>query len=75
MSNSPKNVPQYTYLRLAYKPVAPARMGVKPLYTTKSDGQGIGLLFCRNIVEKHGGKLSLEARKENGAKAITQLVI
>jgi signal transduction histidine kinase len=48
---------------------------LKPFYTTKADGQGIGLLFCRNIVEKHGEKLSLEARKENGAKAITQLAI
>ncbi|MFT6345224.1 MAG: nitrogen fixation/metabolism regulation signal transduction histidine kinase [Paraglaciecola sp.] len=44
-----------------------------PFYTTKVDGQGIGLFFCRNIVEKHGGKLFLEARKEQGAKAIIQL--
>jgi len=44
-----------------------------PFYTTKVDGQGIGLFFCRNIVEKHGGKLLLKARDEVGAKAIIQL--
>jgi len=44
-----------------------------PFYTTKENGQGIGLFFCRNIIEKHGGKLSLEARKAQGAQAVIQL--
>jgi two-component system nitrogen regulation sensor histidine kinase NtrY len=44
-----------------------------PFYTTKENGQGIGLFFCRNIIEKHGGKLSLEARKIQGAKAVIRL--
>lgn len=30
-----------------------------PLYSTKEQGQGIGLLFCQHIAEQHGGQLQL----------------
>ncbi|WP_448568651.1 sensor histidine kinase [Thalassotalea ganghwensis] len=30
-----------------------------PLYSTKQNGQGIGLSFCRNIIEHHNGTLNL----------------
>ncbi len=30
-----------------------------PLYSTKQNGQGIGLSFCRNIIEHHKGTMSL----------------
>jgi len=37
-----------------------------PFYSTKSNGQGIGLMLCREIIENHGGKLTLESeRSEN----------
>jgi len=49
-----------------------------PFYTTKEKGQGIGLCFCRHIIELHEGYLSLQncADKDvysDGAKAIIQL--
>ena len=31
-----------------------------PLFTTKPQGQGIGLTFCRNIIEQHKGTITLE---------------
>ena len=36
-----------------------------PLYSTKPEGQGIGLNFCRNVVEQHNGVLEA-ANIENG---------
>jgi signal transduction histidine kinase len=33
-----------------------------PFYTTKPGGSGIGLVLSRQIVEAHGGKLTLEDR-------------
>ena len=47
-----------------------------PFYTTKKNGQGIGLGLCQNIIEQHGGRLTLANNtQESGATATIQLPI
>ncbi|WP_416306137.1 sensor histidine kinase [Neptunicella sp. SCSIO 80796] len=44
-----------------------------PLYTTKASGQGIGLSFCKNIVEQQGGKIELSNNSGPGVTASLSL--
>lgn len=39
-----------------------------PFYSTKHDGTGLGLPLCKEIVEAHHGKLTLQARPGGGIK-------
>lgn len=46
------------------------RQALVPFYTTKTEGSGVGLALCNEIVEAHGGHMRLDAR-EGGGTVVT----
>jgi len=47
----------------------------KEKFTTKDTGHGIGLVVCKNIIDKHQGRIAVESTPEGGTSFIIDLPI
>ncbi|MCE9653178.1 MAG: hypothetical protein K8Q89_09050, partial [Nitrosarchaeum sp.] len=47
----------------------------EPLFTTKQEGTGLGLPSCKNIVELHGGQISVKSEQGKGTTFVITLPI
>jgi signal transduction histidine kinase len=45
----------------------------EPLFSTKSFGVGLGVPIAHQIVQQHGGKMSMDSKPGHGAKVLIQL--
>ena len=46
-----------------------------PFFTTKQGGSGIGLSVCRQIMNRHGGSISLDSQVEKGSSFVLRFPI
>jgi PAS domain S-box-containing protein len=44
------------------------RNAFEPFYTTKSHGLGLGMSFASNVIERHGGVVSVESQVSKGTR-------
>jgi signal transduction histidine kinase len=47
----------------------------EPFFTTKPEGTGLGLFLCRQIVENHRGKISIESQEGQGTTIYIHLPV
>ena len=47
----------------------------KPFYTTKPKGVGLGLAYCKRVVEAHGGSITLDSEQGEGTTVIIRLPV
>jgi signal transduction histidine kinase len=62
--NAPTGIPTWRSGCATKGRASPDRESLRPFFTTKPEGSGIGLVLSRQIAEAHGGSLTLENRQD-----------
>jgi len=47
----------------------------KPFFTTKADGNGLGLATARKIIAAHGGSIEVQSEPSRGTKVCVRLPV
>ncbi|MGD8240344.1 MAG: HAMP domain-containing sensor histidine kinase, partial [Armatimonadota bacterium] len=47
----------------------------RPLFTTKARGVGLGLVICKTLVERHGGRIAISSTPGRGTSFIVKLPV
>lgn len=47
----------------------------KPFYTTKPKGFGLGLTYCKRVIEAHGGSINLDSEQGEGTTVVIRLPV
>ena len=57
--------------------IAPEHQGrlFEPFFTTRPSGTGLGLALCREIVQNHGGGITLESTDPSGTTFCVQVPV
>ncbi len=45
----------------------------RPFFTTKTQGTGLGLTICKNIIEAHNGSITISSQPGKGTEAVLRL--
>jgi len=54
---------------------ADMQMLFKPFYTTKKEGLGLGLTFCKKVIESHNGQIIIDSKSNKGTTIQIQLPV
>ncbi|MBN2626458.1 MAG: hypothetical protein JXA95_07315 [Spirochaetales bacterium] len=79
LSASVRDIRDEPFLRISFKDSGPGippekqEEIFKPYYTTKEEGNGLGLASCRSILSRHNGSIELDSRPGRGAEFIIHL--
>ncbi len=47
----------------------------EPFHTTKTKGTGLGLPICKQIIDAHGGRISIQSKRHGGTTVVVEIPV